>query len=98
MLALLAAALLTAHPCQTLVVTKANVQYRHYAAIQTAVDAARPCDWVLVAPGVYRGSVVIRTPNLHVRGLDRNRVVVDGGHRVGNGIESIRPRTSGSRT
>ncbi len=48
---------------------------------------ATRCDWVLVAPGVYPGSVVIRTPDLHLRGLDRNRVVIDGRHRKGvNGI------------
>src|SRR4029077_1247682 len=41
---------------------------------------------ILVAPGVYRGAIAIRTPDLHVRGLDRNRVVIDGGHRAGNGI------------
>jgi len=29
---------------------------------------------------------VIRTPHLHLRGLDRNRVVVDGRHRAGHGI------------
>lgn len=87
MLEFLAAALLAAHSCQTLVVTKANVAYKHYTTIQGAVSVARPCDWVLVAPGVYRESVVIRTPNLHLRGLSRNRVVIDGRHRVGNGIE-----------
>jgi hypothetical protein len=52
------------------------------------VNKATRCDWVLVAPGVYPGSVVIRTPDLHLRGLDRNRVVIDGRHRKGvNGIE-----------
>jgi hypothetical protein len=51
------------------------------------VNKATQCDWVLVAPGVYPGSVVIRTPDLHLRGLDRNRVVIDGRHRKGvNGI------------
>jgi len=76
-----------AHTCRTLVVTKANVEYKHYATIQGAVDAAQPCDWVLVAPGVYPGKAVIRTPNLHLRGLNRNKVIVDGQHEVGNGIE-----------
>ena len=76
-----------AQSCVTLVVTRASVGFSHSATIQAAVDEAKPCDLVLVAPGIYRRSVVIRTPHLRVRGLDRNRVVLDGGHRPGNGIE-----------
>jgi hypothetical protein len=74
--------------CAALVVTKAKVAYPHERSIQAAVNKATRCDWVLVAPGVYSGSVVIRTPDLHLRGLDRKRVVIDGRHRKGvNGIE-----------
>ena len=55
-----------------------------YSTIQSAVNAAQPGDWVLVAPGDYHeqgdaeAGVMITTPNVHVRGLDRNGVVVDG--------------------
>lgn len=59
-----------------------------YDSIQAAVRAARPGDWVLVGPGDYkesgsRGSavpagVLITTPALHLRGMDRNEVTVDG--------------------
>jgi len=55
-----------------------------YATIQDAVNAARPGDWVLVAPGDYHeqtspdAGVVIRTAGIHLRGMDRNGVVVDG--------------------
>jgi hypothetical protein len=77
-----------ASACDTLVVTKAKVAYRHERTIQAAVNHARPCDWILVRPGVYPESILIRTPRLHLRGLDRNRVIVDGRHRKGsNGIE-----------
>ena len=72
--------------CQTIAVVQAPVSYPHVRSLQAAVERARPCDWILVAPGVYRGPVTIRIPELHLRGLDRNRVVLDGGHRVGNGI------------
>ena len=90
--ALLAPALATtqlrASGCAALVVTKARVGYRHETSIEAAAKEAKPCDWVLIAPGVYRGSVVIRTPHLHLRGMDRNRVIVDGDHKKGaNGIE-----------
>ncbi|TMK42580.1 MAG: hypothetical protein E6G56_00565 [Actinobacteria bacterium] len=59
-----------------------------YKTIQAAVNAARPGDWVLVGPGDYKeqgsppksepAGVLITTPNLHLRGMDRNGVVVDG--------------------
>jgi len=55
-----------------------------YATIQAAVDAARPGDWVLIGEGVYKeqgapdAGVLVTTPGIHLRGMDRNRVVVDG--------------------
>jgi hypothetical protein len=64
-----------------------------YKTIQSAVDAARKGDWILVGPGDYheRGDrvhkpkgevppsgVLIRKPNLHIRGMNRNKVIVDG--------------------
>ena len=67
-----------------------------YASIQAAVNAARPGDWILVAPGDYHeaddagvtsvsplstgdhGGVVVTTPDIHIRGMHRDTVVVDG--------------------
>src|SRR5436305_4138053 len=59
-----------------------------FRTIQAAVDAARPGDWILVAPGDYHengssdpelpAGVLIPTPGIHLRGLDRNSVIVDG--------------------
>ncbi len=56
-----------------------------YRTIQSAVDAAQSGDWILVGPGDYHESawddlagVYITTPGLHLRGMDRNRVIVDG--------------------
>jgi len=59
-----------------------------FRSIQAAVNAARPGDWILIGPGDYheqgvRGAsepagVLIRTARLHVRGMDRNRVIIDG--------------------
>lgn len=71
---------------RVLIVTHRSVAYRHYTSIQAAVNAAHPGDWILIARGVYVGPVVIRTPRLHLRGMNRNQVIIDGRHRVGNGI------------
>jgi hypothetical protein len=63
-----------------------------YVDIQSAVDASRPGDWILVGPGDYHeqgdrvhlwggiasGGVYITTPGIHLRGMDRNGVVIDG--------------------
>ena len=55
-----------------------------FTSVQAAVDAASPGDWILIAPGVYHESgaatdgVRIVTPGLHLRGLDRNQVIIDG--------------------
>jgi hypothetical protein len=67
-----------------------------YTSIQAAVNAAHPGDWVLVAPGDYRESgaaeagVLITMPNIHIRGLDRNKVIVDG-TKTGNSACSSAP-------
>ncbi|MDR3034687.1 MAG: hypothetical protein LBV78_16520, partial [Kitasatospora sp.] len=58
----------------------------HYTTVQAAVNAARPGDWVLIWPGVYHekskrwptAGVWIQTPAIHLRGLDRNGVIIDG--------------------
>ena len=60
-----------------------------YSSIQAAVNAAQPGDWILVAPGDYHeradyvtptrpAGVWLDTPNVHLRGMDRNSVIVDG--------------------
>ena len=49
-----------------------------YDSIQAAVDAAHPGDWILIAPGAWKESVLVTTPGIHLRGLDRNGVVLDG--------------------
>jgi hypothetical protein len=73
--------------------SRLNRDGNHFTSIQAAVDAAHPGDWILIAPGDYheRGDytthkpgdeagagVLITTPNTHLRGLNRNAVVVDG--------------------
>lgn len=59
-----------------------------YPTIQAAVDAAEPGDLVRIAAGVYREEVVVPAAkqDIVLRGVDRNRVILDGGkgrHREG---------------
>jgi hypothetical protein len=87
---LLVAGSVTALPAQAsngprvLLVGTYHGVHGQYATIQAAVDAARPGDWVLVAPGDYHAAgapdagVLITTNGIHLRGLDRNTTIVDG--------------------
>jgi len=81
---------------KVLLVGTYNGHAGQYTTIQAAVNAAKPGDWILVAPGDYHekddakgpskaqasagdyGGVVVSTSNLHIRGMNRNTVVVDG--------------------
>ncbi|HJT38644.1 MAG TPA: hypothetical protein VJ818_09475, partial [Actinomycetota bacterium] len=59
-----------------------------YTSVQDAVRAASAGDWVLVAPGDYKeegfsgmaepAGVLIQAPRLHLRGMNRNSVIIDG--------------------
>jgi hypothetical protein len=72
---------------RVLIVSQRSLPYSHYTTIQAAVLAAKRGDWILIDRGVYHGQVLITTPDLRLRGIDRNGVILDGQHRVGNGIE-----------
>ncbi|HEV3054764.1 MAG TPA: hypothetical protein VGX45_08940, partial [Solirubrobacteraceae bacterium] len=63
-----------------------------YTSIQAAVNAAKPGDWILVGPGDYKehsgespkgrpdltAGVLITKAGLYIRGMERNKVIVDG--------------------
>ena len=70
-----------------------NGKAGQFQTIQTAVDAASPGDWIVIAPGDYKergdytthppagmsgAGVFITKPDIHLIGLDRNGVIVDG--------------------
>ena len=59
------------------------------ATIQAAVDVVDPGGMVLIDPGIYRESVIVTTPFITIRGMDRNRVVIDGRFRRAMGIHVI---------
>lgn len=56
------------------------------ATAQEGADLLRPGDLLLLGPGSYREELVVRTPDVTIRGEDRNEVVFDGGGRLGRGI------------
>jgi hypothetical protein len=82
----------TAPADHVLLVGTYNGKPGEFQTIQSAVDAAKPGDWILIAPGDYHeqydhsvapgdetvGAVQITTANVHIRGMDRNGVVIDG--------------------
>ena len=49
-----------------------------YKTIQKAVNAAKSGDWILIARGDYKEAVRITTDNIHLRGMSRTGVIVDG--------------------
>ncbi|HEX9467411.1 MAG TPA: plastocyanin, partial [Acidimicrobiia bacterium] len=57
--------------------------------IQAAVNRARRGDLVLVSPGVYREAVTVATDGLVIRGLDRERTVLDGEFKRKSGIQVV---------
>jgi len=60
-----------------------------YKTIQAAVDAAKTGDLVLISDGIYKEAVDVTTPNITIRGLDRNKVILDGGFKLENGIRVL---------
>ena len=55
-----------------------------YSTIQAAVNAARPGDLVLISPGIYHEAVHVTSPDITIRGVDRNTTMLDGESTLGN--------------
>ena len=65
----------------------ANTHY--FTTIQAAVNASTAGDYVLIEPGVYYEKVKVTSAQtgIWIRGMDRNKVILDGQNKPGNGIE-----------
>lgn len=57
-----------------------------FFSVQGAVDAAQPGDLILIDPGVYTEEIIIDTPDIVIRGRDRNTVFIDGLHSATTGM------------
>jgi nitrous oxidase accessory protein NosD len=64
------------------------------STIQAAVDAAQEGATIVVAPGVYKESVQVRTKGLTIRGTQRGSVIIDGEVKRANGIVVTAPDVS----
>jgi hypothetical protein len=65
----------------------ANTHY--FKTIQAAVNASSAGDYVLIEPGVYYEAVTVTSAQsgIWIRGMNRNKVIIDGQNKVANGIE-----------
>lgn len=57
-----------------------------FATIQKAVNAAKPGSTVVIKPGVYKQKVVVQTPRLVIKGVDRFRTILHGEDKRNTGI------------
>ena len=60
-----------------------------FETIQEAVDAAAEGDIVLLDEGTYNEAVDVTTPDITIRGVDRNKVILDGEFELENGIRVL---------
>ncbi|MEO6988013.1 MAG: right-handed parallel beta-helix repeat-containing protein [Aquihabitans sp.] len=60
-----------------------------FETIQAAVDAAESGDLIIVGEGTYEEAVDVETDDITIRGVDRNKVILDGGFELENGIRIL---------
>ncbi len=65
-----------------------------FPTIQAAVNAAKPGDLVMISPrtgadSTYHESVTVKTPDITIRGQDRNVVTLDGQYKLDDGFEVL---------
>ncbi len=73
---------------EVFIVSQTKTGTGYYKTIQSAVEATKKGDWVLIEPGEYKEEVKVTKKHAHIfiRGMNRNNVVLNGEHKEGNGI------------
>lgn len=66
-----------------------TLQVEPGGSISDVVSSARPGDVVVVSDGTYHETVRVAVPGVTLRGESRNGVVLDGEHRLANGITVV---------
>ncbi len=59
------------------------------ATITEAVERAKPGTTIEIAAGIYRAGVTVDVEGITLRGVDRNTVILDGEHKLTNGVSVI---------
>lgn len=60
-----------------------------YKTIQKAVDVAKAGDLILIDEGTYNEAVDVTTADVTIRGVDRNKVILDGEFKLENGVRVL---------
>jgi hypothetical protein len=60
-----------------------------FKTIQEAVDSAESGDLILIDEGTYEEAVDVTTADITLRGVDRNKVILDGGFELENGVRIL---------
>lgn len=60
-----------------------------FKTIQKAVDSAKAGDLILIDEGTYNEAVDVTTADVTIRGIDRNKVILDGKFKLENGVRVL---------
>lgn len=60
-----------------------------YATIAEAVKEAVPGDLIVIEAGTYHEEITVETPDITVRGVDRNTVILDGEDQLNNAFKVV---------
>src|SRR5437660_290923 len=60
-----------------------------FPTINAALTAAKPGDMVSIAAGTYHEALIVKTPNITIRGRDRNGVIMEGDFKLSNAFEVV---------